>query len=496
LDNALTIRIKKAGISTCLFLWVLGTDAQQRIGWLGREEHQAAYYQALNLEMDNARKSLHDSADPESIYIASLCDAIELLITEDESKFDRYEEENEKRQQQLNRINPKTPEVLFASAELRLQWSFVYLKFGHEFDAAWNIRQSYNLTQECKSKYSRFTPIRKTSGLLHIMLGSVPEKYQWVLSMLAMRGSVEKGLDELQALRTENNPLAAEASLLLFLAQGLILQQPQAALDGLSQLPASQQNKLSLFLAAVLAIKNSESEKALSFLNTLKSNSGGLSIPYADYLLGEVYLHKGEYTSAIDSYQEFRQHYTGKNFIKDSFYKIAICHWLMGNTEMADRFARAARTSGSEYAEADRYAAQSLLEKELPNRVLTTLRYATDGGYYEKATRLIDTVDADEFRTHKEQTEFVYRKARLYHKLNQVEKSEQLYMKTISLTGDNSWYFAPNACLQLGYLYMAAGNNKQAAVYFRKAISYKKHEYKNSIDTKAKSALDQLRKQQ
>lgn len=464
--------------------------------WLGRNDLQTAHHQALNLELDDARKSLQNNTDPESIYITSLCDVIELLITEDESEFDRFEEAYERRLQQLSRISPKTPEVLFTSAELRLQWSFVYLKFGHEFDAAWNIRQGYNLTQDCKKRYPRFAPIKKTSGLLNIMLGSVPEKYQWVLSMLAMQGSIEKGLQELQALQSESNTLAAEASLLLYLAQGLILQQPQKALAELSQWPDDQHNKLSLFLSAILAIKNSESEIALNYLNTLKSISAGLPIAYAEYLLGEVYLHKGEYTSAIKSYQEFLQQYSGKNFIKDSFYKIAICHWLLGNTESADRFVRQARTSGWEHAEADRYAARSLAEKEFPNPVLAKIRFATDGGYYETATKLITTVDPGKLQTQKEQVEFTYRRARLYHKVNQVENCKPLYIKTIALSGDNPWYFAPNACLQLGYLYMAEGDDKQAETYFRKAISYKKHEYKNSIDTKARSALDQLRKRQ
>jgi hypothetical protein len=39
---------------------------------------------------------------------------------------------------------------------------------------------------------------------------------------------------------------------------------------------------------------------------------------------------------------------------------------------------------------------------------------------------------------------------------------------------------------------MADNNSAAASDYFKRALSYKKHEYKNSIDTKAKSALAQI----
>jgi uncharacterized protein HemY len=67
------------------------------------------------------------------------------------------------------------------------------------------------------------------------------------------------------------------------------------------------------------------------------------------------------------------------------------------------------------------------------------------------------------------------------------------YEKTIEMNGNANWYFAPNACLQLGYLMLEENDVAAAEEYFEMALSYKKHEYKNSIDTKAKTALAQLK---
>jgi len=57
---------------------------------------------------------------------------------------------------------------------------------------------------------------------------------------------------------------------------------------------------------------------------------------------------------------------------------------------------------------------------------------------------------------------------------------------------DNSWYFAPNSALQLGYIFRDQADAIEARQYFEKALSYKKHVYKNSIDNKARSALASL----
>jgi tetratricopeptide (TPR) repeat protein len=91
----------------------------------------------------------------------------------------------------------------------------------------------------------------------------------------------------------------------------------------------------------------------------------------------------------------------------------------------------------------------------------------------------------------KDQAEYYYRKARLAHKQNKPE-AVQLYQETIVMTGQDNWYFAPNACLQLGYIYQSQNKVKEAEEYFQRALAYRRHEYKNSIDSKARSALAQL----
>jgi TolA-binding protein len=462
--------------------------------WITDEATLKSYKLIINLDVNEARKGLN-AETPQPIYLASLSEVIELLITEDEVKFEQYEDAWSKRIDLLENIKPVTADALFALAELRLQWAFTYLKFGHEFDAAWNIRQAHLTIQKCKEKFPDFVPIKKTSGVLEVMFGSIPEKYQWVISMFGMEGSVDNGLDELQSIAYGKMDLSFETNLIYCLTQGFILQQTSSAMAGLDKLIGEYpEQRLLLFLGGCVAIKNSESEKALGYFKTLSETREGLAIAYADYQTGEVYLHKGEYKSSIEHYQKFLSVYTGLNYVKDANYKIGICYWLQGKTKDADKYFIKAKTAGNESTEADKYAARSLAENTTPNIKLSRIRYATDGGYYGDAEKIIATVVPADLPSRKEKIEFVYRKARFYHKSNSIAEAKKSYLQTITDNGTENWYFAPNACLQLGYLYLDEQNATEAKRYFEKALTYKKHEYKNSIDSKAKSALARMKK--
>ncbi|HEU5291422.1 MAG TPA: tetratricopeptide repeat protein [Cyclobacteriaceae bacterium] len=492
MNNFKTIQLKKAGFVTCLFLCSTLCSAQQ--DWLNDPRASQSYSLTLTLQFEKSRGLLKEIKTPEQIYVASFADALELLVTEDESKFEKYKDQYETRLDQLEEINPGNAATLFSTAELRLQWAFIYLKFGHELDAAWNVRQAYMSVQECKKKFPDFIPIKKTSGLLEIMLGSVPEKYQWIINFLGMEGSVETGLQELEEVRDNCTSLQQETTLLYYLFQSFILQRTDVAMAGFDEIIKQHpENPLELFLGASIAIKNSQSEKALTYLKKVNDNSA-VTIRYSNYQLGEVYLHKGSYESSILSYQKFLNGYKGLNYVKDAYYKIGVCNWLMGKSKEAKKYFEIAAEKGKESAEADKYAARSLAENTYPNVKLSKIRYSTDGGYYEDASKIITTVTDSDLPKVKDKIEFAYRQARLLHKKGSAAEAKKSYLETITKQGDENWYFAPNSCLQLGYLFLEERNTAEAKKYFEKALTYKKHEYKNSIDSKAKSALAQLKK--
>ena len=479
---------EKAAIVVCLFLLIIGSARAQEFAF--DQNQLEAYRLALNLQPVEALQKISDESLVEAAYVASLAEAIELLITEDNSKFTEYEDRFQRRVDKNLKGSPR--DYQFLQAEIRLQWAFVYLKFGHELDAAMNLRQAYQIAVACKEKYPDYMPIRKTTGLLQVIVGTVPDKYDWVLSLLNMNGSVSGGLADLNAIAMSDNVFAHESKILFALVEGFILSRPESALDHMQEILATEKdNRLLMFFTASIAIKDSKNDVALEMLEGLATVKKGVPIHYAEYLRGEAYLHKSEYLNAISSYRWFISNQNGQNYIKDAYYKIGLCYLLHGNQNDALSFFKEARKKGKESTEADRSAAHSLSAKELPNVQLLKARHLTDGGYYREAEKILAGLNPANLAVKKDRAEYAYRKARLAHKMNRAEAIEY-YRETINLTGQENWYFAPNACLQLGYLYQAQQKVKEAEEFFMRALAYRHHEYKNSIDSKARSALTQL----
>ncbi len=447
-----------------------------------------AYERVLDLRLESARSMIPDPQTPQEIYVVSLSETLELIVTENPRNFTSYETSFEKRTSRKTRKD--NADELTLQAELNLQWAYVYLKFGKELDAALRLRQAYLYTHDVRKRFPEYEPILKTAGLLNVMIGSVPDKYNWILGLLGMEGSVNTGLSQLKKLAASNHPFAFESTLWHAFTTGFMLQQPEKAILEMEYvLTLRPQNPLALFMIANFHMKNGSSEEALKYLRPELA----FTVIYTNYLRGEVFLHKADYTNAVHEYSLFLHHYRGQNYIKDAHYKIGLCYWLDGKQDEAIIAFREAESNGKEVTEADKHAAKNLASSELPSVPLTRARFFTDGGYYREAEEIFNSIDPESLRARKHQVEFFYRKARLYHKLERTGEARENYLKTIDMSADEEWYFAPNACLQLGYIAIAQGQSVEARRYFEQALSYRRHEYKNSIDSKARSALAQLK---
>lgn len=490
------IHTGKAGVIACLFL-LIGISSRADNIWTFDPELHKIHQLVLNLQTDQAYKALEKIKTNElhKMYVLSFCETLDVLISEDEVKFQRIESNFRERLKYLASL-PIGAESLFLQAELNLQRGFNFLNLGQEFNAVWAIRNAYNFTQDCLKKYPEFIPIKKTSGVIEVMVGSVPDKFHFFMSLLGMKGSVVKGQKQLEQLKTSQSSLSIEANLLYYTIKGLINQQIDEALKGYSEmLEAAPENKLALFLAINMMMKNSQSEDALRLIHTLDANPGGLPMHYIDYLRGEILLQKGDYTNSIQAYQKFISNYKSLNFKKDAYYKISLAYYLQGKTDLAKTNFEKAKSTGRDVVEPDHHADAQLKDGSFPNAKIVKVRFYTDGGYYKEAKDLFHSITPADLKSKKDEVEYYYRRARLAHKTSDMGAAKMFYKQTIDMSGEkgeSQWYFAPNSALQLGYIAQASRDYPLARKYFQMALGYKRHEYKNSIDGKAKSALEQL----
>jgi tetratricopeptide (TPR) repeat protein len=481
-----------------LFFFVsLSVQAQSsKALWEFEVAHLETYLQILHLEKSPTQLASVAKNDYAAQFLANLHEAIFVMITEDNTRWKSFKESCEQRLKAIGQEKDRTPYRRFYEAEMRLHLAFVQLKFGEEFKAGWNVRQAYRLTQANSMEYPDFLLHAKTSSLLQILLGSVPEKYTWLLSLLGMEGSIELGMDQLKKLRKESAVFRLEATLLEALVEAFMLQNTPQAVHTLEQvLPTYPHHPLVQYIGAAIYSKNHQADQVLTTLSRYAHDENRIPFHFIRYMQGEAFLQKGQYLEANKAYRQFLQHYGGQNFVKDAHYKIFLTYWLGSQPEKATKWWGLALEKGQEITEPDKHAAKILKGDVFPDKTLMRIRLATDGGDWDEALKWAENVPAEKLRQPAFETEWLYRKARIYHLMGQLEKAYGYYKLTIDHQerAQGNWYFAPNAALQLGYICVAEAHHEKARRYFEKALSYKNHEYKNSIDNKAKAALKNLK---
>lgn len=486
-------KLKKVGVIACLFLLSFSTKATDLI-WKFDPELQKAYQLIINLQPEKANEILVKSRSNElhKLYLQSLNETVNILITEDHQGFIQIDQRFKERLKYLESL-PQNAETIFLQAEITLQRGFCYLNLNQELNAVFAIRRAYQLATESLKKYPGFAPIKKTTGVINVMVGSVPEKYQWFVSLLGMKGSVVTGQKQLTELRNSKSSLSLEATMLFFTVKGFLNQEFAEAAEGINLCLKDQpNNKLLLFIGVNMLIKDGRSEEALALIHDIDENTGGLPMHYIDYLHGEILLQKGEYAKSIQFYSRFIKNFPSQSFKKDSYYKISLCYWLLDDTRSAKANLEKAKITGSDKAEPDRYAAKQLEDINFPNKKLLKVRFSTDGGYYKEANAVLSSITPKELTTPKDQTEYYYRKARLAHRTGEIVAAKLFYQQSMDMTRNNPWYFGANSALQMGYIAKDQKNYDDARKYFQMALNYPKHEYKNSIDSKARMELQRL----
>ena len=219
---------------------------------------------------------------------------------------------------------------------------------------------------------------------------------------------------------------------------------------------------------------------------------GYLPLPYLHHMAADLLLYQGQYAASQRTNEQFLQEYQGPHYRKDAYFKLYLAAWLNADAPAAAQYRRRIGSGGSTVLEEDTYAQRFFDDKQPLNARLTRARLQIDGGYYREALTTLDGFRTTAATPLRDRLEEPYRRARALHLLGRPDSARPFYARTIALGGTAPYYFAPQSALQLGYLAQVAGQPALARQYFRQALSYPRHEYKNSTDTKAKLALKEL----
>ncbi|NLR92387.1 tetratricopeptide repeat protein [Flammeovirga agarivorans] len=368
------------------------------------------------------------------------------------------------------------------------------MKNTQYWSAFWDLKKAYHNSLKSLEENELDTLKRLNVGMISVALEVVPNEYHWLRNFLGFSPIDPKLSRDLisDAKKSKDRITKFQAYTSELLINTYFLKNYELA----NSLLIDYENNFKDSAIAQCAIawvnyKLRKPKKTIYFLNKIdiKKNQW---FGYYNYLKGSSYYYLTNFDSANVYFNKYLSK-TEKDYTKDIYYKKLISYWLVNNTtDSVQYFKEMVINKGTALISVDKYAISFVKKDELPNADIMFSRILFDGGNYNESIKKLKGINIDSLN-HLNQLEFYYRFGRAKQELNDTTFAINAYLKVLELGGSKpKEYYPANASLNLGHLYEGLNEDEQARFFYKKAISYPKHPYKNSIDSESKRRLKAL----
>ncbi|MEM6376938.1 MAG: hypothetical protein AAF705_01920, partial [Bacteroidota bacterium] len=463
---------------------------------------QDVYYQLLDLDFAGAKKQLAalEQSQPDNLaryHLQNYYDFFQVYTSDNQQTYKTLRQHRDQYLKQLVKGPKDSPWHLFSQADVHLQWALLKFRFGDYWSGFLAVKKAFQLLEKNQKKYPDFAPNYKDLGILHAMVGTVPDQYQWGLQVLTgLQGTVKQGKTEMR------RALADQASATAFLHQEtsvlycfllLYLDKDPSEAWALikKQSTPSRTSLLTAYTYATVAAQSGHNDQVIELLEQRTKHPNWSTFPFLDFVLGNAKLRKLD-TDAVYHFERFLKNHQGQNDLKAAHLRLAWCALLKKDKNKYLFHITAVQNIGNKTNGRDKDAFHLANLDLVPNLQLIKARLLFDGGYYKEANSNLLQLSPKAINNIYEALEFAYRKARIAQRLHMEEDAKQHYQTVIDLGEKQPYYFACNSALQLGIIFENEGQKKQAAAYFKQCLRMKPDMYKTGLHLSAKAGLQRL----
>lgn len=450
----------------------------------------------LRLEEGSQLIAAERKRDPDNLipdFLDNYVDFFQQFFNEDAGEYPAVKERLERRLERMAQGPASSPFSLFTRSVIHFQWAAIKIKLGRNLDAGLEFRRSFLESQECRKKFPAFGPAMMQGGAMQVVAGTIPDGYKWLSNLLGIRGSVKTGMAEIERFLQMDDEWSGlcrdEATFYYLYLRFYILNQHEQVFDYIRQHNLDVRNNyLFAYLYANLCINDQQSALAEQIIGERSRAAGYLEMPIWDLEMGYASLNHLEQGTPV-YLERFLRRFRGRFYVKDALEKLSWYYYLKGNQAAADSLRREVVRRGAAESDADRQALKAARGGVWPDKVLLRARLLSDGGYFEEALRSLQGVSTSSFVRPDERCELAYRLGRIYDGLGRKDDAIGAYLTTIKVGEGLREYFAARAALQAGYIYETRGDSARAMGFYQKCLSLKDHDFKNSLDQRAKSGI-------
>jgi hypothetical protein len=443
-----------------------------------------------------SRETTENPGNAMPLILVNYEEYIRLTFSEDPAAYRNAKSLLDQRIKALQYTDQHSPWYLFGKGLLYFQWAVIRTKYTDYWDAAWDFRRSYLLFSENKKKFPQFRYHNVFLGAQEAIISTIPSGYRWISNILGLRGNMKSGMGMLRNhFLSAELPFREESYLFYIYLKNYLDNDIEGAMALIQQHQLDTRNNMMyLFMAANLALNNKKAAITEKLIMNRNKGSEYMNFPMLDYELADAKMKRLDFT-AIDYFNRFLNQYRGYFYLKDACQSMAYCYYLMGNQARADEYKRRILRIGRTEADADKQAQRFAEKGRFPDRDLLKARLLNDGGNHQQALQTLLTRDPKTFSTEAEKLEYYYRLSRVYDDLDNETKALEFYDYTIRIGSGSTEYFAARAALQAGMLYEKKGQSAQALKYYQMVLEMGDHDFKNSLDQRAKAGINRVKGQ-
>ncbi len=446
---------------------------------------------SLQLDSLSAQQPKNDAR----LLLANYYDCIRIFVWEDKSLFEELKSQREARIDWLEGANYESPYIKYALAEIYLQWAFCRMKFGEYVGAVSDIKKAYKLLEQNSQLFPDFIANKKNLGILHALVGTIPDEFRWGVKMLGMDGTIEQGGSELESLlkETDSTFLFRDEALVYYAYFLLHLNnKPEESWQVLQSSGLNPNRSLAAnFVFANVAMHTGRNEKAIEFLERKPQGNAYMDFPYLDFMTGMAKLHRLD-SGAARHIETFVEHPTIRHYKKEAYQKLAWYRLIFLGPRAYVETMAICKKEGLAATDEDKTAQREARNRQIPNEKLLQARLLFDGGYHERAYEQLTSDTLATFTDPQHQIEYYYRLARICDGLRKEVEAIHYYNMTIREGQFESSYFAANSALQLGKIFENQGQHQLAVQYYSNCLQMEPDEYRNSLHQKAKAGINRI----
>lgn len=404
------------------------------------------------------------------------------------------------RLQQLKEGPESSPYHDFTLAEVHLIWSLLQVRKGDYFAAGMDLYQAYNKYKSTTEKFPDFLPAQRMLVAIKGMVGTLPSSYQWIMKRFGISGDLQQALDQYPKIidgldqKPRFKAFHRESLIIYSYMQLHLMDAPEKAWETIQKATKDhKENPFSALLRANMALNMQKAETTLSVLKRFKTEKA--PIPYIDYLIGSALLYDLQPRSRhfLDAYV---RNFQGGTYVKDSYLKMGWSGLLNGDMSYYNKCRKKLKSKGSTVRSVDEQALKEADQYDKSNRYLLKARLAYDGGYFQKALRVIQKHPKPPLGNNPdlESLEYYYRLGRIHQALDHDRQALETYAELRHLSPEKrKHYYLPAAVLQSGLIHEELGQSEKAKTAFQKMLNFDGYPYEEALSQKAKAGLKRLK---